>query len=513
MTDPAEEGNIATKRNNNGVLITLSSSSITDAYERFILWAGNLGALRSPTARISLDYRLSEAPDLRTYIFRELDDMLEASQDLSNIITGFSPNRAMATDSDLDSSLEQDSPPATEQHNSQSPDEAHSILEVIKQCITSLFRVGMLVRNTAPLDRFKRALRTSNIAFPDNFDIDYVQHKQPKLGTGVLSKRLGSSVAKRRQFIKYCRDHKARLAADDLDDADDDGSTTARLSSKATTFVAQPDLGAALKAELEAEVVDDNVSYLTASTTAESMSHATLRLPRLAEICKENGPFECPICCTLQAFQQETSWELHAYRDLKAYVCTMGGQECNAELFGDRHSWFNHELTKHRARYTCTLCNQGPLNAAELRAHLLDHHEKFNEQQLRALEDGARDTITSFDAKDCPFCDDWDATLRQKMNPSRNAAEQQDKKEKSSVMVSASRFKRHVALHQEQLALFALPRIADENGSPGSGSAIGSTATEDLISDPGSFGEGEASDRPFLVDTHLGKKQPDLTKQ
>ena len=55
--------------------------AVADALERFLLWAGNLGALRIPTSRLSLDYRLSEAEDLRDYIFRELDDLLETLHD------------------------------------------------------------------------------------------------------------------------------------------------------------------------------------------------------------------------------------------------------------------------------------------------------------------------------------------------------------------------------------------------------------------------------------------------
>ncbi len=45
--------------------------------------------------------------------------------------------------------------------------------------------------------------------FPDSFDIDYVREKHPKLahhGKDWLVKRLGKAIAKRRQFMKYCRD-------------------------------------------------------------------------------------------------------------------------------------------------------------------------------------------------------------------------------------------------------------------------------------------------------------------
>src|SRR4051794_38062042 len=58
----------------------LSPAIVTDALERFTLWAGNLGAMRNPQTTLSLDHRLhtSEAADVRTYILRQLDEIVEA---------------------------------------------------------------------------------------------------------------------------------------------------------------------------------------------------------------------------------------------------------------------------------------------------------------------------------------------------------------------------------------------------------------------------------------------------
>ena len=36
---------------------------------------------------------------------------------------------------------------------------------------------------------------------------------------------------------------------------------------------------------------------------------------------------------------------IHAYCDLKAYVCTYGDQSCDARLFGDHELWFEHEMS------------------------------------------------------------------------------------------------------------------------------------------------------------------------
>jgi hypothetical protein len=54
------------------------AQDITDSLERFTLWAGNLGALLAPTARLSLDHRLSDAPETSERICEVLDDLAEA---------------------------------------------------------------------------------------------------------------------------------------------------------------------------------------------------------------------------------------------------------------------------------------------------------------------------------------------------------------------------------------------------------------------------------------------------
>jgi len=58
----------------------VSPAIVTDALERFTLWAGNLGAMRNPRTTLSLDHRLrsSEAAEVGTYILRQLDEMVEA---------------------------------------------------------------------------------------------------------------------------------------------------------------------------------------------------------------------------------------------------------------------------------------------------------------------------------------------------------------------------------------------------------------------------------------------------
>ena len=59
----------------------ISAEDVGDLHDRFLLWAGNLGALRNPSSRLSLDRRLSEAPEVRRQILQQFDDIAEAADD------------------------------------------------------------------------------------------------------------------------------------------------------------------------------------------------------------------------------------------------------------------------------------------------------------------------------------------------------------------------------------------------------------------------------------------------
>ena len=150
-------------------------------------------------------------------------------------------------------------------------DEAHMILEVISECINSLFRIGILVSKPTTRDRFKEALRASDPASSNLFDINYIKERYPKIRADWLLTRLGCANAKRRQFIKYCQDpNRSRQEAEE--EGDD----------------------------------DDSISLTSASTITDALP--TRSLPRLAELSKGQEPFKCPICSTLQSFESEKSW-------------------------------------------------------------------------------------------------------------------------------------------------------------------------------------------------------------
>lgn len=88
----------------------------------------------------------------------------------------------------------------------------------------------------------------------------------------------------------------------------------------------------------------------------------------------------------------------------------------------------------------------------------------------------ARDTVT---AQDCPFCDDWATTLWSRQDPKGKTTPPDCAP--PPLRISAQRFKRYVGRHHEQLAIFAMPRWLQDEGSGSSktASSCGSVAHED----------------------------------
>ena len=130
-------------------------------------------------------------------------------------------------------------------------------------------------------------------------------------------------------------------------------------------------------------------------------------------------------------------------------------------MFGERRAWFLHELEHHRVQWQCRFCTSQPFqDKGSLEAHLARrHHELCSASQLHSLLELSRQPPEYIEAKDCPFCDDFDARLR-----SANGIEAS-----KPVFISPTQFSRHVASHMEQLALFAIPRGYLETDEMGSG--------------------------------------------
>jgi hypothetical protein len=59
----------------------VTAASLNDAFERLLLWAGNIGAAAASDNKISLEFRLRDAPDIKAQICELLHDLIEALDD------------------------------------------------------------------------------------------------------------------------------------------------------------------------------------------------------------------------------------------------------------------------------------------------------------------------------------------------------------------------------------------------------------------------------------------------
>lgn len=210
-----------------------------------------------------------------------------------------------------DSITNEEAPPISEDDHI---DEASIIADIISQSITSLLRLGILIRKASPRDKFKEAQRSTRTRIPDHYDIEYVKMKHPKLND-AQGTRLGRAIAKRRQFILYCREHQARLAHDV--DGSGDGTGTEVLSSKASTFLA-PEKESFSSMHVDEE--DDAISIMTASTVSDvSVSR---KLPSLTDLSPDDEPFVCPICFSLQSFKSNRAWQWVSTLTIGSKTCS-----------------------------------------------------------------------------------------------------------------------------------------------------------------------------------------------
>ncbi|KAF3006599.1 hypothetical protein E8E13_007221 [Curvularia kusanoi] len=181
---------------------TLLQPSIEDECARYKIWAGNLGAFQRLPAPSSLEYRLKDSPKVAMQIEELLEDLQHALQRISSIASGEFLNRmAESTDSEDDSEDESedeveldldggkdsvDEDVVTGINTDGRPhrfSEAGELFGTVKDTITGLFRISIIIRKASPRDRFAKALAASPQPFNDRFDIDHVSNKFPMLNT------------------------------------------------------------------------------------------------------------------------------------------------------------------------------------------------------------------------------------------------------------------------------------------------------------------------------------------
>ncbi|KAK3303684.1 uncharacterized protein B0T15DRAFT_421124 [Chaetomium strumarium] len=338
------------------------------------------------------------------------------------------------------------------------------------------------------MDALSDFVGSNGYGFMDQFDINHVLERYPKLGkpeSRWLCERLGRAITKRRQFLRYARRHKSRVAGDqEWTESREEEEMMESIIAHNAFVVAQDTTNKSTYSTAAVTAFDeDKVSYVSVSSSFHMAPNgdATLHLPSLAKVSKGEAIFECPFCFGIQSASNEWAWRQHAFQDLKAYVCTFSGVECDSQLFGDSRAWFDHEMQCHRRKWICIICQEGPFNTSKrMEGHIKIKHGDVlaRKEQLRMIADASQRAVDALPAQDCPFCDEWAESLRVE-TPAPDGVDA------SAVVVTVdpTQFRRHVALHHEQLALFALPRMTDDEEEDDGGRRGSISSTYRLSSD------------------------------
>ena len=204
---------------------------------------------------------------------------------------------------------------------------------MVKDAITSLMKISIVIRDATPRDRYIKAITSARYPFIDTFDISHVGHKFPKLsikGQEWLRDRLGRAITQRRQYLKYCREHHERFQEPneaskspsnmqpEIDvfklESESKGGTVRSLPASAFAPTDASTLQAswlkpfqAKPEELVENVSDSHSETSYATSVHDDESQSRLHPPSLEDVA-QGFPFECPYCWTLQDMKTERSW-------------------------------------------------------------------------------------------------------------------------------------------------------------------------------------------------------------
>lgn len=209
--------------------------------------------------------------------------------------------------------------------------EIRELFETCQDCISCLFRLSVAIRKATNRDKYATSARRREDPYDELFDIAHVGHKFPKVHDKQpwLEARLGRAITRRREFLRYSKEHEQRLGrgvtqlerdqiqqvdlrrtsvqregANPLPtvvDAPDQRESTLG-STKATTLDAA--LLEAVQQESSGAILDSEASessYATTEITAET--EGELSIPPLPDEGKTGKDFDCPYCRITQSFK------------------------------------------------------------------------------------------------------------------------------------------------------------------------------------------------------------------
>ena len=236
------------------------------------------------------------------------------------IISGQKVNEvwSLADSSDSSDSSEEERSVRGDEDEGESTSSLQELLKAILASIYSLMKLSILIRSSPNRDDYVKAASRYNTwsAYPD------IGHVREKYGSAAYSQpwlldRLGKTITRRRQFLKYRVEHHEKMTVEkEVIEMPEKPDKSMVASTKATTFVAHESsiVPNAPKPISEAGSFGSLTSY---DPTVFGMDGAPTLLtvpspPKMAFPDVEfvyGEPFQCPYCFTEQIVKNKSMWK------------------------------------------------------------------------------------------------------------------------------------------------------------------------------------------------------------
>ncbi|KAI0435610.1 hypothetical protein F4803DRAFT_300804 [Xylaria telfairii] len=400
--------------------------ALASQFARFKLWAGSLGAHRK-SGRRSLDYRLRDASSIRKHVIMLLDRLSEAIKFALS-----SPRDSKAAWSEASDLLDPELIEYLVGNDESNQSSLDMALADISHVVDCMLRLSVTIGNPTPHDQFMSRAGLETIPHFEQYDVRHVQEKFNRVEE-ALATRLGRAITVSRHFLKYRGDHHARISAGI---GDDNGLPE---NSDQTTIASAPGHYKDPLDEISICGSDDR-SVISETSYAPSLySIDELRVPPIP---KEYlaGPFLCPFCYRMIEIDSRIDWKRHVFSDLQPYICLAPFCLAQHHKFSRRADWSRHMEQVHWRLWKC-FCGQQETfdDVGEFQCHLRKAHpDDLTPEQQTSLAQICSEIDVSKAVGPCPLCVEVHIS-------------------------STTQYYTHVSHHLEELALFALPMINNEN--------------------------------------------------
>ncbi|CAN9323869.1 unnamed protein product [Alternaria alternata] len=301
-----------------------------------------------------------------------------------------------------------------------------ALLDAINFIVDCLWRLP--IRRPAPADRMRDKTVADTTGYLP-FDLMYVRDKFPGLNETVTA-RLAKMISRRRQLIRYRKDHTAALQEEE--------DVVVKIPEPEHDKPSSPlkdDVAPSSKAPSRQTLWPKTVSYsqsVSSTASEQAGKDVAIRIPNrpTGKDGKALEHFICPYCSTAQYIVGERQWKKHVLLDIQPHICTYPECQLNEYFFESVDDWFNHESRVHRVDWFCnTESHESFCEISDFLDHMhTNHSETVNETQLLSLHHGFQRPSRAVSGA-CTLCGKY-----------------------------ANKLKSHLSQHLQQIALFAIPQ-------------------------------------------------------